>query len=43
MAKLKTVELSLPALSGAGWTYRTFRAPGTPGTDVKEFIRIVAE
>lgn len=36
-------ELSLPALSGAGWTYRTFRAPGTPGTDAKEFIRIVAE
>lgn len=36
-------ELSLPALSGPGWTYRTFRAPGTPGTDAKEFLRVVAE
>lgn len=36
-------QLSLPALSGPGWTYRTFRAPGTPGTDAKEFLRIVAE
>ncbi len=36
-------QLSLPALSGAGWTYRTFRAPGTPGTDTKEFLRVVAE
>lgn len=36
-------QLSLPALSGPGWTYRTFRAPGTPGTDTKEFLRVVAE
>ena len=36
-------ELALPALSGPGWTYRTFRAPGTPGTDAKEFIRIAVE
>jgi autotransporter-associated beta strand protein len=36
-------QLSLPALSSPAWTYRTFRAPGTPGTDVREFLRIVAD
>ncbi len=36
-------ELALPALSGPGWTYRTFRAPGTPGTGAKEFLRVVVE
>ena len=36
-------ELALPALSGPGWTYRTFRAPGTPGTDVREFLRIAVD
>lgn len=36
-------ELALPALSGPGWTYRTFRAPGTPGTEVREFLRIAVD
>jgi hypothetical protein len=36
-------ELGLPALSGAGWTYRTFRAPGDPAVAGREFLRVVAE
>jgi hypothetical protein len=35
--------LGMPPLSGPQWTYRTFRAPGTPGTTLKEFIRAAAE
>ncbi len=34
-----TIQTGLPALSGAGWTYRTFRAPGTVPVDPKAFLR----
>jgi autotransporter-associated beta strand protein len=34
-----TIQTGMPALSGAGWTYRTFRAPGTVAVDPKAFLR----
>ncbi|OYV06452.1 MAG: hypothetical protein CFE26_06235 [Verrucomicrobiales bacterium VVV1] len=34
-----TIQTGLPALSGAGWTYRTFRAPGTVPVTPKTFLR----
>ena len=33
------IQSTMPALSGAGWTYRTFRAPGTVPVDPKAFLR----
>jgi autotransporter-associated beta strand protein len=32
-------DLELPALSGDGWTYRTFRAPDNVTTEPKAFLR----
>ena len=34
-----TIQTGMPALSGAGWTYRTFRASGTVAVDPKAFLR----
>ena len=37
------LDAGLPALN-AGWTYRSFRAPGTPGApDPREFLRAGVE
>jgi autotransporter-associated beta strand protein len=41
-AELTAIQAGLPGLSatpGAGWTYRTFRAPGTVPTTPKAFLR----
>ncbi len=37
------IQAGLPALSGGGWTYRTFRTPGAVTADPADFIRAKAE
>jgi autotransporter-associated beta strand protein len=42
-ADATAIQAGLPALSGAGWTYRTFRSPGPVSGDPREFIRARVE
>jgi autotransporter-associated beta strand protein len=42
-ADATAIQAGLPALSGAGWVYRTFRSPGTVAGDPREFIRARVE
>jgi hypothetical protein len=37
------IESGMPALSGAGWTYRTFSSPVPVSGNPKEFLRAVIE
>ena len=37
------IQSGLPALSGAGWSYRTFRAPGDVAGDPTDFLRARVE
>ncbi|WP_035603120.1 autotransporter-associated beta strand repeat-containing protein [Haloferula sp. BvORR071] len=39
-ADATAIQAGLPALSGAGWTYRTFRSPGAITGDPSDFIRV---
>lgn len=39
---LTAIQAGLPTLS-TGWTYRTFRAPGTVAADAKDFLRAVIQ
>lgn len=38
-AELDAIQAGLPTL-GTGWTYRTFRAPGTVSSSASDFLRI---
>jgi hypothetical protein len=42
-ADATAIQAGLPDLSGAGWSYRTFRSPGTVSGDPREFIRARVE
>ncbi|MBN8458345.1 MAG: autotransporter-associated beta strand repeat-containing protein [Verrucomicrobia bacterium] len=35
------IEAAMPEATSAGWTYRTFRTPGTVAEDAQDFIRAV--
>jgi fibronectin-binding autotransporter adhesin len=39
---LTAIQAGLPTLS-SGWTYRSFRAPGTVAADAKDFLRAVIQ
>lgn len=39
-ADATAIQTGLPALSGAGWTYRTFRSPGPITGDSSDFLRV---
>jgi len=39
---LTAIQAGLPTLN-SGWTYRTFRAPGTVAADAKDFLRAVVQ
>ena len=41
-ADVVAIQAGLPALT-AGWSYRTFRAPGTTATHPRTFLRSVVE
>lgn len=42
-ADATAIQSGLPALSGSGWSYRTFRSPGPITGDPGEFLRARAE
>ncbi len=39
-ADATAIQSGLPALSGPGWTYRTFRSPGPVSSDSSDFMRV---